>query len=658
MGLRSGDGRERTRFAAILPAAAPSGYGLTRMRACPRTTGPHHGSAPPARAAFSMSPMEIPLSRRHLLALAGLPWLAACAGTPPAGGAAPGGHARFDAWSEAFAADWVRLSPERATATQYFSGARQAALDRQLTPRSTAQRERVLALAQRGLRELARFDAMPLDAAQRQGAATLRWALQRQVDGAPFEDHVFVFSQTRGPHIGLPGFMAERHPLREPGHLDSYLARLEQVGPRMDEALARAQDAAARGLKPPRFIAERSRAQLLAFLQLPVEDTPFVTALRTRGAALGASEAHAHAHVRAVTRAQELVLLRVRPAWGRVAAWLTGLQPQLNDDAGLWRLPDGEAAYAQALAANTGTTMGADEIHAIGLREVARIEAEMDALLRRLGRGTGTVAERMRALNAELQPPAEPDPRPMLLARHAAYIEDAKRRAAPLFRLLPQAPVEVRRVPVLNERSSSAYYTTPAPDGSLPGIFWAPLPGPTFNILGMRTLAIHEAVPGHHFQLALMQEMTTLPRWRQRRIFGGGSAHSEGWALYAEQLAIEHGWYDDDPHGLLGALDAQLFRARRLVVDTGLHARRWTRQQAIDHGISASEVERYVVNPGQACAYMVGMLHLLRLREEARQTLGPRFTLPDFHDVLLGTGSVPLDVVTDAVRQWAGLRSG
>jgi uncharacterized protein (DUF885 family) len=240
----------------------------------------------------------------------------------------------------------------------------------------------------------------------------------------------------------------------------------------------------------------------------------------------------------------------------------------------------------------------------------------------------------------------------MLLARYADYVREAQERAAPLFNITPRAPVLVQRVPALTERTASAYYTTPTPDGTRPGIFWAPLPGPTFNVMGMKSLAVHEAVPGHHFQLALQQEQAGLPRWRQQRIFGGGSAHAEGWALYAERLAIEQGWYEGEPHSLLGALDSQLFRARRLVVDTGLHAKRWTRQQAIDYGISVSEVERYVVNPGQACAYMIGMLHILALRDEAKTALGPKFNLPAFHDVVLKTGSVPLDVLSEVVRQW------
>jgi uncharacterized protein (DUF885 family) len=272
--------------------------------------------------------------------------------------------------------------------------------------------------------------------------------------------------------------------------------------------------------------------------------------------------------------------------------------------------------------------------------------------LRDLGRLDGSVQQRMDSLRAELQPPAEPDPRPVLLKRYAAFIEDNQRRSQALFNLQPLAPVDVKRVPALTERTASAHYTSPLADGSRPGIFWVPMPGPNFDMPKMRSLAVHEAVPGHHFQLALQQEQLSLPRWRQRRIFGGGSAHSEGWALYAERLALDHGWYDGDPHSLLGALDAQLFRARRLVVDTGLHAQRWTRQQAIDYGLSASEVERYVVNPGQACAYMIGMLHILALRDEAQAQLGPRFDLKAFHDVVLQTGSVPLAVLGQVVRRW------
>jgi uncharacterized protein (DUF885 family) len=360
---------------------------------------------------------------------------------------------------------------------------------------------------------------------------------------------------------------------------------------------------------------------------------------------------------RAIDEATRTVAEKVRPAWLRVQAFLDEIAPRTTQDAGLWRLPDGAAAYAQALAANTTTALGADEIHAIGLSEVARVEAEMDRVLRSLQRKDGSIEARMTVLRDELQPEADPDPRPALIEVLAGHVRDNQRRAQALFNLQPKALVEVRREPPLTERTAAAHYTPPAPDGSRPGVFWAPLPGPIFDIPAMRSLAVHEAVPGHHFQLAIQQEQQGLPRWRQRRIFGGGSAHSEGSGLYAERLAIENGWYDDDPIALLGALDSQLFRARRLVVDTGLHAKRWTREQAIAYGIRAQEVERYVSNPGQACAYMIGMLRIVSLREAARAALGARFSLKNFHDVVLKTGSVPLDVLGDVVRGWVAAQA-
>ena len=591
---------------------------------------------------FRPIPRPIPRRFTRFVAAFAVMLAAGCATAPP--------PQAFADWSDSFAADWVRLSPERATSTQYFQGAEQDALDGQLGSQNAERRARESALVRQGLDTLGRYLAAPLSADERTAALTMQWSLQRSQAGAAYENFNFPFNQLNGLQVRSVNLLTQSHPLRRPADVQSYLSRLSQLPARVDEAIARSRASAARGVLPPRFILERGRGQIEALLRAAPADDLFVTALASRTdkmAGLSAQDRSA-----ALQRAQTLVADGVRPAFERALVLLNELHPRTNDDAGLWRLPDGQGAYTQALASNTTTRMTADEIHTLGLREVVRIEGEMDGVLKSLGRTQGTVRERMAALRTELQPPASPDPRAMLLARYGDYVREAQWRAAPLFNTTPRAPVQVQRVPALTERTASAYYTTPTLDGTRPGIFWAPLPGPTFNIMGMKSLAVHEAVPGHHFQLALQQEEAGLPRWRQQRIFGGGSAHSEGWALYAERLAIEQGWYTGEPTSLLGALDSQLFRARRLVVDTGLHAKRWTRQQAIDYGISVSEVERYVVNPGQACAYMIGMLHILALREEAQAALGPKFNLPAFHDVVLKTGSVPLDVLSTVVRQW------
>ena len=325
-----------------------------------------------------------------------------------------------------------------------------------------------------------------------------------------------------------------------------------------------------------------------------------------------------------------------------------------SDDAGLWRHKDGAAIYAHKLKQFTTTTMTAAEIHELGLREVSRIEGEMDAILRKLGRTTGTVKERMQKLQSDLSYPITDEGRTRIMADIDAMIRDADRRAAALFDLRPKAPVIAQPYPRFRWASAAASYTAPPLDGSRPGIFQMPLRPESMTKASLRTLVYHETIPGHHFHSGFGVENPQLPKFRQVRALGGISAIGEGWALYAERMVAQEGWYEGDLEGLLGQLDDELFRARRLVVDTGLHAMRWTRQQAIDYGIEASEVERYVVNPGQACSYKIGQLEIFRLRDKARTALGQRFSIKDFHNVVLAAGTVPLTVLEHEVDRRPG----
>ena len=560
-------------------------------------------------------------------------------------------NAAFNTWAEKFAQDWVRQNPQMATTTQYFEGTpEQNALDRQLAPLTEARRKQMIALARTGIAQLDKYLAGPLSEDQRISAATMRWSLAKTVEGEPFENYNFVFSQFSGVQISLVNFMTQSHPIRNANDVDNYLARLDQVSTRIDEALVRARAAEARKLIPPRVILERAQYQVDKFLEPSAAQNVLVTSLDKRSAAL--KDLSPEARAVAIARATRIVQDKIIPAYGRIKSFMVELYPRTGNEVGISRLPNGEAAYAHYLSNFTSTKLTAEQIHAIGLREVARIEGEMDKHLRELGLAEGSVAARMKQLDERYQPKTEGDPRPELLARYADIVKDAQVRSKAIFKLMPRAPVDVRREPLITEASASAHYSLPAPDGSRPGIFWVPLRGPKFDMIRMRSLAYHEAVPGHHFQLAIQQEQTGLPKYRANRIFGGGSAHSEGWGLYAERLAVEQGWYEGDIPGLLGALGSELFRARRLVVDTGIHSKGWTREQAIDYGINKEEVERYIAWPGQANAYMVGMLRILELREKAQKELGPKFSLPAFHDVVLRTGSVPLDVLGEVIDRW------
>jgi uncharacterized protein (DUF885 family) len=568
----------------------------------------------------------------------------------------------FDLFAERAAAEWVRGNPQLATTTQYFSGAEQDALDRKLIaftrnglPIEPAVRQARVARAKKILAQLAGYDRAKLTSTQRVSAGIIESKLGSIVEAAPLADHSFVFEQFYGLHITLVNFLSQTHPIRNSRDVENYLVRLQQVAPLIDLGITETRVQARKGILLPRFILTAVLGQLDRFLEPEPVKNVLVVSLAERAAMV--KELSAADRAAFVTEAEKVVRQSVVPAYTRLRELIAGQVPLATDEAGLWRLPKGAAAYAVALRSNTTTNLTADEIHAIGLSEVKRIETQMDPLLRELGYTEGTLQARYDKLNDSVIPPAEPDPRPGLIAEYTSILRDAERRAAMLFDLRPKAPVEVRREPPFTERNTSAHYSPPAPDGTRPGIFWAPLPDlRTINIstgLARRTVVYHEAVPGHHFQFALQQELTEIPRFRRLNAFGiSAAAFGEGWALYAEKIAAEAGWYEGDPQGRLGQLYAELYRARRLVVDTGLHAKHWTRQQAIDYGMPANEVDRYVVLPGQACAYKIGELEILRLRAKAQQALGTRFSMKEFHNVVLRTGNVPLSVLGQVIDDY------
>lgn len=557
--------------------------------------------------------------------------------------------APFDDWSDRLANEKMRNNPQQATQKQYFSGSEQDQLDRKLTDNSRAFRAREVASATKALADLARIDQRSLTPQQRASAATIAWSMNGTIDSDAYADYDFVFNQFNGLHVQLVNFLTQTHPIRNGRDAENYLVRLGAVAGKIDTGISLSREAAAKGILMPDFLTQAAIGQLDRFLAAKPEENVFVVTLAQR---LDALKDVPQADKANLVKAATIVVTRsVIPAYQRVRALLQEQLPRTTSDAGLWRLPNGDKAYAVLLRQMTSTNYTPEQIHNIGLQEVARIEKQMDGMLNALGYTQGSIKDRFARLEADSQP-KEADPRAALLARYDAVLRDAEERAKALFDIRPKAPVIVQREPLFTEKTAAAHYTPPAADGTRPGIFWAPLPGPQFRINTMRTLVYHEGVPGHHFQLALQQENTTLPRYRRERVFSAGSAYSEGWALYAEQLAAENGWYEGDVKGHLGQLDQELFRARRLVADTGLHAMKWTRQQAIDYGVPPAEADRYVAMPGQACAYKIGMMRILELRAKAQRALGDRFNIKEFHNTVLSTGSVPLPVLEQVVDEW------
>lgn len=549
-----------------------------------------------------------------------------------------------------FTAAWVRHSPNQAISTRYFTGSEQQALERQLTPSSSEWARSRRELAQRGLAELQTFDRARLNRTDRLSAELMQWQLQVVVDGEPFEDFNFPFQQFDGVNVNLVNAFTVVHPLSTEADADNYLARLEQAGTRIDEAIAEARRIAAKRLIPPRFILNLTIAQMQQFVSQPAASNPIVTNVAEKLAFVRTISEGKREEFR--VRAERIVAGQVYPAWHRAITFLQPLAAQANDEAGLSRLPGGADAYAYNLRRFTTTNLTADEIHGIGLQQVARIEAQMDGLLQQLGRTQGSVKERVQQLRKDLAYPLTEEGRAQIMADTERLVSDAQRRAASLFDRRPKAPVIVQPFPRFREANAAANYTSPSVDGTRPGVFQIPLRPERMTKFGLRTLVYHETVPGHHFQIALEMENRDQPRFRRIRAFGGIPALSEGWGLYAERLAAESGWYEGDLEGRIGQLDGELFRARRLVVDTGLHAKRWTRQQAIDYGIEASEVDRYVVYPGQACSYMLGQMKLIELRDKARSILGDKFSFKDYHNAVLGMGTLTLPMLEREVNAY------
>lgn len=589
----------------------------------------------------------------RLLSLLLIALLGACAERPPPAPPAPPA-ASVDEFFQRFTDEWVRRNPNLAISTQYFEGEEQDLLSREITPVSRAYQLETIGIARTGLAELAAFDRDALTPSQLVSVDMMRWQLESVVDDEPFLDSDFPLEQSGGVNVNLPNQLVVVQPVATPRDAENYVARLAQIDERMAEAVAESERQAAAGVLPPRFILTATIAQMQRFVAVPPAENPLVTTLRDKASSIAALAAPRRDEL--LADATAVVADEVYPAWHAAIAGLEAQLARATDGAGLARFERGAELYTERLRHYTTTNLTAEEIHAIGLAEVARIEAEMDASFRALGYTEGSIKEREERLAADLAYPVTEEGRRRIMTEIDAILADALARTSTSFDVRPETPVIAQPYPEFRWENAAASYTPPPSDRSRPGIFQMPLRPSQLTRFALRSLVYHETVPGHHFQVALAIENEELPAFRRIRAFGGLSASTEGWALYAERFAAEDGWYEGDTAGRLGQLSDALFRARRLVVDTGLHAMGWTREQAIAYGIEASEVERYVTDPGQACAYMIGQLKIVELRERARAALGERFAIRDFHRVVLNAGVVPLDLLEREVDAYIAER--
>ena len=488
------------------------------------------------------------------------------------------------------------------------------------------------------------------------------WFFDDQLRQAELRYSGYRVNQISGVTVNMPQFLTDTHVIKNEKSVRRYLSRLAEFGRVLRETHERVTDDRANGVIPPDFVIEKALVGMNKFIEGGAAENPLVTTLGPKLEALdGLDETTAD---QLFDEAAQLVATEVIPGYQAMISLFESMLPEATHDAGIWRLPDGDAIYATKLQSNTTTQYSPDEIHATGLAEVDRIEGEMLDILDSQGIAGGSFAERVRIV---MEDPAHQFPNTDEgRADMIAYLEDFDRRvmaiAADYFITIPPQPLEIVRVPEYSQDSSpGGYYNGPALDGSRPGRFYINQKQTADNPRWtLPTLMIHEGSPGHHFQISTSQLIEGVPLLRRLSPF---NAFSEGWALYSERIAkTDMGLYDNDPLGDLGRLQAEMFRAVRLVVDTGMHAKRWSREQAIEYMITKTgmtteevtrEIERYVVWPGQATAYKTGQLALLAMREEAELKLGERFDLREFHEAVLMNGAMPLDILKDNLSSWA-----
>ncbi|KQN11856.1 DUF885 family protein [Sphingomonas aurantiaca] len=601
------------------------------------------------------------MHRRQFLASTSL--LSAAVALPGAVSAASRSRdADFRAMLDRFFYERLQDSPEQATSLGLDTGAR-AGLKSRLDDTSRAGEAKQFARATQELAALKSVRRDALSPTAQLDYDVVQYSLERVIAGQRYAFGAsagryapYVLSQLTGAYRNVPDFLANQHSIRNAADADAYVARVQAFAGAIDAETDRQREDAARGVFAPDYILDTTLKQLAAVRDKAPGVSGPVTDLSAKLKAAGLPPERAAVVAR-------LMADQVFPALDRQRALVTELRGRAGHDAGVWRLKDGDAYYAAAASAATTVEMTGDEVHRLGLAQVAEIGARVDRLLQSQGLTQGSVGERLVAMNKrpdQLYPNTDAG-REQLLEQLRGQIAAMTKRLPEQFAVLPRAPVEVRRVPeAIQAGSPGGYYQSASLDGTRPAIYFINLRD-TFDRpkFGLATLSYHEAVPGHHLQVMSALESEDIPLIRRRGFYSG---YSEGWALYAEQLADEMGVYDGDPLGQIGYLQSLLFRATRLVVDSGMHAKRWSREKATDYliattgiarGRSQGEIDRYTVWPGQACSYKIGHTVWVRLRDEAKRKAGANWDPKAFHR-LLTMGAMPLTVLEKVARERLG----
>lgn len=503
------------------------------------------------------------------------------------------------------------------------------------------------------------YDDEDLDANDKMSKDVMLSLLNIVAEGERFRFHNYPVNQLFGVQNSFPSFMESTHQVNNMGDAEDYISRLSKVGIKFDQVLEGLRHRENLGILPPQFVVTKVLEEMNGFVNTPAEDNILFVSLAKK---MGEAKLAENDQNEMAQQAKDTIEQTVYPAYQKLIDYFVKLDNKVSENYGVWNLPDGDAFYSLALKFFTTTDYTPEYIHNFGLEEVDRIQAEIMSILAGEGwdvSGGFTSSIENMAVSPKFYYSDSSEGRAQILDDYKTMLVDVEKQMSSHFYDIPEAKLDVQRIPEFKEKTSpGAYYQSPAMDGSRPGVFYANLydikATPRYS---MKTLAYHEGTPGHHYQLSIQQELEDMPFFRKMVPF---TAYAEGWALYAERVAYEMGMLPD-PYDNIGRLQAELFRAVRLVVDTGIHAQRWSREKAIDYMLAntgmtesdvVAEIERYFVMPGQATAYKVGMTKILELRAKAEQALGDKYDVRDFHRAVLNNGSVPLNILEKLVDQY------
>ena len=518
-----------------------------------------------------------------------------------------------------------------------------------------------LAQAKADLVTLNSINRAQLDTATQVSYDLKKQDLEASIADFKWRYHNYPVNQMFGTHSMVPAFLINQHQISNVKEANDYIARLNGVPGVFDQLITGLEIRADKNIIAPKFVfphvIDSSKNIIKGAPFEQGEDSTLLADFKRKVNALEIDQAEKDA---LISKATDALKTAVKPAYSKLINYIAQLEKRADDRDGAWKFPDGEAFYNNALKRTTTTDLTAKEIHAIGLAEVSRIHDEMRAIKDKVGfEGDLNAFMQFMKTDKQFYLANTEAGKAQYLSEAKGLIDNMKTRLDELFIVKPKADMIVKRVEAFREKAAGkAFYQQPAPDGSRPGIYYANLYDmeamPTYQ---MEALAYHEGIPGHHMQIAISQELEGVPKFRK---FGGYTAYIEGWGLYSELLPKEMGLYED-PYSDFGRLAMELWRACRLVVDTGIHAMKWTRQEGIDYYVNNTPnatsdgvkmVERHIVMPSQATAYKVGMLKILELREDAKMQLGDKFDIRQFHDVVLKNGPVPLNVLENFVNEW------